>query len=383
MTRTTEFTDQDFVRMREFIGVELCLEQYCEEASTDTIRHYAYGIGDDNPLWVDQDYARSTRHGGRIAPPTFVYAIHEAETSRGLPSGVQAMHVASGLSFDRPIRLGERVTARSKLLDVRDVIGKRAGRMAVQVTESTYLVGEERVATALHTIIAITRSHDGSGVYGARERSTYTSEAIDAIEEEMLAQTRRGATPRYWEDVVEGESLPTSTKPPLDQMAMTCYYAGAIGSAAVYKTGRVRAQFRELVRSGSPKAPTNWDPWLLLQRDVALGHQDGGAARMVGMPGAYDNGNQRTAACAQLITDWMGDDADLKKVTCEVVSPRVYGDLLRLTGTVTRKFVDNGKHLVEINATGCNQFNENTTNGTAVVQLPTRPPRPTDSQRDR
>ena len=39
-----------------------------------TIRHYAHGIGDDNPLWCDPDYAAATRWGGIIALPSFLFA---------------------------------------------------------------------------------------------------------------------------------------------------------------------------------------------------------------------------------------------------------------------------------------------------------------------
>ena len=40
-----------------------------EVASRDLIRHYADGIGDDNPLWRDVNYARNTRWGGRHNDP--------------------------------------------------------------------------------------------------------------------------------------------------------------------------------------------------------------------------------------------------------------------------------------------------------------------------
>ena len=33
------------------------VEPWCHEATRDNIRHYAHGIGDDNPLWCDPDYA--------------------------------------------------------------------------------------------------------------------------------------------------------------------------------------------------------------------------------------------------------------------------------------------------------------------------------------
>ena len=37
--------------------IEDTLEPWCHEATRDNIRHYAHGIGDDNPLWCDPAYA--------------------------------------------------------------------------------------------------------------------------------------------------------------------------------------------------------------------------------------------------------------------------------------------------------------------------------------
>ncbi len=54
--------------------IEDSLEPWCHEASRDTIRHYAHGIGDDNPLWCDPVYARDSCHAGIIAPPSFLFA---------------------------------------------------------------------------------------------------------------------------------------------------------------------------------------------------------------------------------------------------------------------------------------------------------------------
>ncbi len=42
------------------------------QAHLEDIRNFATAVGDDNGLWLDTDYARSTRWGGIIAPPTFV-----------------------------------------------------------------------------------------------------------------------------------------------------------------------------------------------------------------------------------------------------------------------------------------------------------------------
>ena len=69
-------TDEGIDSLRRRIGVKIedTIEPWCYEATRDNIRHYAHGIGDDNPLWCDPAYAKKTRFGDVIAPPSFILA---------------------------------------------------------------------------------------------------------------------------------------------------------------------------------------------------------------------------------------------------------------------------------------------------------------------
>ncbi|MCP5042569.1 MAG: MaoC family dehydratase, partial [bacterium] len=73
--RFPEITEAALDSLRERIGepIEDTLEPWCHEATRDAIRHYAHGIGDDNPLWCDPEYAAATPHGGIVALPSFVF----------------------------------------------------------------------------------------------------------------------------------------------------------------------------------------------------------------------------------------------------------------------------------------------------------------------
>ena len=57
----------DDLRKRIGVKIERTLEPWCYEATRDNIRHYAHGIGDDNPLWCDPDYAQTTVYGDIVA----------------------------------------------------------------------------------------------------------------------------------------------------------------------------------------------------------------------------------------------------------------------------------------------------------------------------
>ncbi len=72
-SENTEILQSDIEECRKLIGQPLRIMQHNREATLDTIRNYAHGIGDDNPLWCDEEYAAKSVHGGVVGPPTFYY----------------------------------------------------------------------------------------------------------------------------------------------------------------------------------------------------------------------------------------------------------------------------------------------------------------------
>lgn len=64
---STHITDE----LKSWIGREATYTAP-EELGRASIRYFAMALGDDNPLFYDAAFARDTRHGGVIAPPTLV-----------------------------------------------------------------------------------------------------------------------------------------------------------------------------------------------------------------------------------------------------------------------------------------------------------------------
>src|SRR6195952_2368721 len=82
----------DALRARRNVRIENTLEPWCHEATRDNIRHWAHGIGDDNPLWCEPSYAKKSQYGKLVAPPSFIYPLNRVFSGYvgGLP-GVHAM----------------------------------------------------------------------------------------------------------------------------------------------------------------------------------------------------------------------------------------------------------------------------------------------------
>ena len=68
----------------------------------------------------------------------------------------------------------------------------------------------------------------------------------------------------------------------------------------------------------------------------------------------------------------MGDAGFLRKSYCKIRRHNPEGDMLFIKGKVARKYVEDGRHLVEIEQEGRNQDDELSVLGTGVVELPTR-----------
>ena len=68
----------------------------------------------------------------------------------------------------------------------------------------------------------------------------------------------------------------------------------------------------------------------------------------------------------------MGDDGFLRKSKCQIRRHNPDGDAIYIDGTVTRKFVEGDKHLVEISQKAETHRGETSAFGTSIVELPSR-----------
>ncbi|MDP6277371.1 MAG: acyl dehydratase, partial [Nitrospinota bacterium] len=73
-----------------------------------------------------------------------------------------------------------------------------------------------------------------------------------------------------------------------------------------------------------------------------------------------------------LLTNWMGNDAVLKRLRVDARRFNVQGDTQFIRGKVTKKYNKDGFALVDVDISGVNQRGETTTPGLATVILPSR-----------
>ncbi len=123
--------------LRAAVGVES--EPRTWDIERGAVEKFANAIGDPSTLYTDPQAARRTPVGAQIAPPTFLRLLkpgpHRAVYDQPLPNVLDG---GSEYTFHEPIRVGDRVTVTSALVDVFEKSG-RLGPMLFRVHEIRYM----------------------------------------------------------------------------------------------------------------------------------------------------------------------------------------------------------------------------------------------------
>ena len=131
-----KITEQGLDELRQRIGVQIGVtaEPWCYEATRDNIRHYAHGIGDDNPLWCAPEYAAKTKFGDVIALPSFLFSTSRIVSGYvgGLP-GVHAMWSGADWTWHKAVRRNDAISTEAHLKDIIEHETRFAGRAVQQI----------------------------------------------------------------------------------------------------------------------------------------------------------------------------------------------------------------------------------------------------------
>ncbi|MBB4857307.1 acyl dehydratase [Novosphingobium chloroacetimidivorans] len=367
-----KITEQGLDDLRARIGVKIenTVEPWNYEASRDAIRHYAHGIGDDNPLWCDPEYAKNTKYGTIVALPSFLFSTSRIVSGYcGGLAGVHAMWAGADWTWHQPVLRNDTIRTEAYLKDLVEHQTKFAGRSFQQIYHvDFYNQNGDHLAGADSWVFRTDRDE-------ARERGTkyteargrvepFTQEQLDEFYDIYDREEIRGATPRYFEDVNVGDKLPPMMKGPMTVTGFIAYAQGWGGlyiraNRLAYKMQKAHPGLGIRNRFNVPDCPerVHWDEEFALE---------------VGAPGAYDYGPERTSWLTHHITDWIGDDGFLHKSSCQIRRHNPDGDAIVITGEVIRKFEENGKKYVEIEQKATTHRNELSAFGTAVAELPSK-----------
>jgi hypothetical protein len=385
MAAAGTITDEGIAHLRSRIGIPEPHPQppHYLRPDIDAFRHVAISYGDDNPLWCSPAYAEGTRWSAPIAPPPLVGGdtligedevtsvdAEQAELMKGDPlRGVHAFYSASAREWWAPLRPGRRVWRRNALVGVLDKPSEFAGRAVHEWTAQVFRDDADAVLAGQYRLMI--RTERGK----AQERkkyddvvvAPYTDDETAAIDDQYAAEGPRGAEPRWWEDVSEGDTVGPMVKGPLTVTDIVCWHVGM--GMGLYGVGPLRVGWRNRQRVPRFFHRDELNTWDVMQRV----HWDPEFARRSGNPTTFDYGRMRETWLIHLCTDWMGDDGWLWKLDCEFRLFNYVGDTQWLSGTVTRKWLAEGdRPAVDLDLTATNQRGLVTTPGHATVLLPSR-----------
>ena len=371
-------TEEMIQEMRGKIGLKLRTEhsQNNSEATFYPLTKFADGIGDPNPLWHDEEYAKKTSYGGLIAHPSWVWTV-----LGGIQFGFRGLgtfHSGSDIYFHKPVYLGDKLRPECIFtgFDEPKADSKFSeGKTFFQHYDNRYYnQRDELVAKIPFWVFTFERGRaKAKGKYTGKKETIiiphpWTEEELKKIEEEGLSEEIRGSNPRYWEDVKVGDELKPVVKGPLGLSDMISFLIG--GATPIPRLGAHGVALRQY-----HKHPA-WafrDPDTYSLEPIFAVHYNRHAAKSMAQPAAYDVGIERHCWLTHLLTNWMGDDGWLKRSYAEYRRFVYFSDIVWFKGKVTKKYIDDdGECCVEIETHAINQRNEDCMPGHSTVALPSR-----------
>jgi 3-oxo-4,17-pregnadiene-20-carboxyl-CoA hydratase alpha subunit len=157
---------------RAWIGRSSELMPLPEEVATSDVRRYVEATGDHNPLWLDDEVARSAGYRGRVVPPMLVidlvWRLKHTDAGRmtdrvPLPANyTDTRNVESETEWLEAVYIGDRISIRHR---IRDIVA-RPGRRGLGVyisRETEYVRADGRlVARVVQTVARFPRAAVGT-----------------------------------------------------------------------------------------------------------------------------------------------------------------------------------------------------------------------------
>ncbi len=373
------FKDEDIERAKALAGrySPSGTREHFTTATPDVIRNFARSYGDDNPLFISEDYGETTRWASQIASPMIGIALNrplcgdrnEPRIKRPSFRGIHVFVSGSSWEWFQPVRPGDELYSFGGTESVVEKPSEFAER-SLQLTYASVKMNQRAEIVAISRTLAIyteRKTAREKGKYAQLEPASYTDEDLERLDAIYAAEVPRGAEPRYFEDVHVGDALPPMAKGPLTLTDMIVFHAGGYGFVP-YEPCANRIAYKNRQRIKPFYVKNEYGIPDVAQRV----HWDSAWAQAIGNPMAYDYGVMRDCWLSHLLTDWIGDAGWLVSQSSEIRKFNYIGDSHVLTGEVVAKRVEDGRCLVDIELRGTNQRDTVTCPGRATVALPSR-----------
>ncbi len=262
-----------------FIGKKS--ERLYHRVSADVIRDFALAIGETNPVYFDEEYAKTTKYGRMIAPPTFCLSLKTADIPGLWIAPVGRIHAGQRFIWNRPIFADEVVSIEQVITNTFEKAGKKGQMIFLEQTKNVYDAEDKLICSFIVTTITM------SNLFPADLLTLSVPSG-----ESAAAKWQPRPSPK----MECGMSFPQIDLPPVSRMDFV-YYAGA-------------------------------------SRDFNTIHIIDSEAQKVGYPTVLAQGMLTAALQAKVAERWIGDSYRLADYSLRITGPVFPGDVLSFNGTV-------------------------------------------------
>jgi acyl dehydratase len=379
---SARITAEHIERARSLVGYyeAVSTRESVTLASADNIRAFALSYGDDNPLHCDSNYARKTRWGDVIAPGTMTSMMGApllgdprpeaiARAKRHLFQRIHQLHSGTEFEWYRPIRPGDTIYRFDGEESVEVKQSEFAGTSVLRVSRGVQMNQDGEVVSVRRLLLVLSERATAAkrGKYMDTEPAYYTDEGLAAIDAIYAAEKIRGAVPRFWEDVENGDSLGVMAKGPLTVSDIICMHSTGF---ALLPFGPATSRVAYKRRLKMPAAFVKNERGI--PDTIMRMHWDDEWARALGSPMAYDYGFTRECWLCHYLTDWCGDDGIVLRMRSDMRKFNYLGDFQTITGEVVGKHVEGGRAAIDARIRFVSQRGETTLEALATVALPSR-----------
>ena len=306
-------------KMLNIIGTQSETNKF--KVHKENIIRFAESIQDYNPLYTNELQARKSTYGSLIAPPTFLRSCYPGpfKKSISLPF-YTSVDGGSEWEYFEPIRDGDEINVTATITDLYEKNGSKE-QMLFQKTTITYINQFKSLVSKEENIGIFLEKH----MYKEDKQNTQNMK-IKTIN--PLQNSKNNII--SYEDIYIGMELPTIIKTP--------------NSKQLVKYAAASLEFPEI-------------------------HYDIDYAKAAGLPGVLVQGSLKHAFLGQLITDWMGQNNILKKLSVSYRGMNIANETLYCKGIISEKYIENNQKLVKCKIWIENNTKFKSTLGEAIIKI--------------
>jgi acyl dehydratase len=336
--------------------------------SVAVIKQMTDAVGDRNPVYTDEAFARSSIHKGLVAPPLWLYSW----MMPGLAGEDDQAFLVDGTPYHRAAPGGQRRTPaqrtlRDELNDLLEEHGYSSPAVAnMSYTFARYLRPGETPRFSSWIIEEIA----GPKVTKIGEGFFATMRIDVFVGEEPVATIRQ----RYLRSKpFERQNAPPSTGkndagPPPAALPDLRFAPRPVFPERTLRFSEVKAG--EMLPALTVKiSPTLIIAGALASQDFQDVHHDYQMIRRRGHPDIFMNMMTTSGLLGRYLTDWTGPDAIIRAHELRLGRPNYAGDTMRLTGSVRSAELVEARGLVTVDVVGVNSLG-NHAEGSMTFELP-------------